>query len=202
MIYIKSYEQYFCLLTFLFYFKNVLVLLFISGIIYIETIILLEVYMNNKGFTLVELLVTLVLLGIIATISITGVVSVMNNSKNSEYKVLLKNIDTGAKMFYEDCEYGSLRGKKLSNGDFVCNKNGNKYEIPISTLIQYGFLTGDSNGRVLNPKDNKDIKGCKITISYGFNVSTNKKEYTFTYNGNEYNSSNLNSTNYFESCGV
>ena len=36
----------------------------------------------------------------------------------------------------------------------------------------------------------------------GFNVSTNKKEYTFTYNGNEYNSSNLNSTNYFESCGV
>ena len=40
--------------------------------------------MNNKGFTLVELLVTLVLLGIIATISITGVVSVMNNSKNSE----------------------------------------------------------------------------------------------------------------------
>ena len=102
MIYIKSYEQYFCLLTFLFYFKNVLVLLFISGIIYIETIILLEVYMNNKGFTLVELLVTLVLLGIIATISITGVVSVMNNSKNSEYKVLLKNIDTGAKMFYED----------------------------------------------------------------------------------------------------
>ena len=49
MIYIKSYEQYFCLLTFLFYFKNVLVLLFISGIIYIETIILLEVYMNNKA---------------------------------------------------------------------------------------------------------------------------------------------------------
>lgn len=156
--------------------------------------------MNNKGFTLVELLVTLVLLGIIATISITGVISVMNNSKNSEYKVLLKNIDTGAKMFYEDCEYGSLRGKKLSNGDFVCNKNGNKYEIPISTLIQYGFLTGDSNGRVLNPKDNKDIKDCPITISYG--VSAGKKEYKFTYNGNEYNSSNLNSTNYFESCGV
>lgn len=156
--------------------------------------------MNNKGFTLVELLVTLVLLGIIATISITGVVSVMNNSKNSEYKVLLKNIDTGSKMFYEDCEYGSLRGKKLSTGDFVCKKNGNKYEIPISTLIQYGFLTGDSNGRVLNPKDNKDIKDCTITISYV--VSAGKKEYKFTYNGNEYNSSNLNSTNYFESCGV
>ena len=69
--------------------------------------------MNNKGFTLVELLVTLVLLGIIATISITGVVSVMNNSKNSEYKVLLKNIDTGSKMFYEDCEYGSLSGKDI-----------------------------------------------------------------------------------------
>ena len=96
--------------------------------------------MNNKGFTLVELLVTLVLLGIIATISITGVVSVMNNSKNSEYKVLLKNIDTGSKMFYEDCEYGSLRGKKLSTGDFVCKKMVINMKYQFQHLYNMVFL--------------------------------------------------------------
>lgn len=156
--------------------------------------------MNNKGFTLVELLVTLVLLGIIATISITGVVSVMNNSKNSEYKVLLKNIDTGAKMFYEDCEYGSLSGKDICKNNKTDDGSNTIYTIKISDLTQYGFLTGNSSGEVINPKDNKNIKDCTITISYG--VSAGKKGYTLTYNGNKYNSSNLNSTNYFESCGV
>ena len=114
--------------------------------------------MNNKGFTLVELLVTLVLLGIIATISITGVVSVMNNSKNSEYKVLLKNIDTGAKMFYEDCEYGSLSGKDICKNNKTDDGSNTIYTIKVSDLTQYGFLTGNSSGEVINPKDNKNIK--------------------------------------------
>lgn len=131
--------------------------------------------MNNKGFTLVELLVTLLLLGIIATISITGVISVMNNSKNSEYKVLIKNIETGAKMFYEDCEYGTLKDRKDSNGAKVCKKNiitdptnnDPSYTIELSVLTKYGFLTGNSNGQVTNPKENnKDISTCKITITY------------------------------------
>lgn len=153
--------------------------------------------MNNKGFTLVELLVTLLLLGIIATISITGVISVMNNSKNSEYKVLIKNIETGAKMFYEDCEYGTLVGNS------VCNKTGDTYTIKLSDLTKYGFLTGNSNGKVINPKDNKNISGCEITIKY------KNKDYFFTYNGKYETDENGNKIskvdykkNYFESCGT
>lgn len=135
--------------------------------------------MNNKGFTLVELLVTLVLLGIIATISITGVVSVMNNSKNSEYKVLLKNIDTGSKMFYEDCEYGSLSGKDIckNNRTISGDKTEITYTIPISALTQYGFLTGNSSGEVVNPKTNKPLnENCTVTVIY----NKNNREYTIT----------------------
>ncbi len=135
--------------------------------------------MNNKGFTLVELLVTLVLLGIIATISITGVVSVMNNSKNSEYKVLLKNIDTGAKMFYEDCEYGSLSGKDICTNRRTISgdKTEITYIIPLSALTQYGFLTGNSSGAVVNPKTNKPMnENCTVTVIY----NKNNRKYTIT----------------------
>lgn len=135
--------------------------------------------MNNNGFTLVELLVTLVLLGIIATISITGVVSVMNNSKNGEYKVLLKNIDTGVKMFYEDCEYGVLSGKDIcTNHRSISGDNTEiTYTIPISALIQYGFLTGNSSGEVINPKTNKPLNdNCTVTVIY----NKSSRKYTIT----------------------
>lgn len=161
--------------------------------------------MNNKGFTLVELLVTLLLLGIIATISITGVISVMTNSKNSEYKVLIKNIETGAKMFYEDCEYGTLVGNSVCNKteDTEDTDNTYIYTIELSVLTKYGFLTGNSSGQVINPKDNKNISGCEITIKY------KNKDYFFTYNGKYETDENGNKIskvdykkNYFESCGT
>lgn len=132
--------------------------------------------MNNKGFTLIELLITILLLAVILSIAVTGVIQALNASRNGEYKVLMNNIATGSKMFYEECEYGSLVGYK------VCNDNKNvdgSYSIKISELVNYGLLTANKDNKIINPVNNKNIGECSISITY------KDKKYTITSGGND-----------------
>lgn len=127
--------------------------------------------MNRKGFTLIELLVTLALLAIISGIAITGIISVLNVSRKNEYKILEKNIKSAALMYYEDCEYGNL------NKDNCQKESNGNYAISIQTLVDYGFLTANNSGDIINPKNNKKINECKVIIdSDGKNVAINISE--------------------------
>ena len=111
--------------------------------------------MGNKGFTLVELLVVIALLGVLSTITIAGIIEVLNGSKNGEYKILEDNIKTAGKMYYEDCSYGTLKGTT----GLECTG-----DISISYLVSYGFLTATEDGNIINPKTNKIINDCTINI--------------------------------------
>ena len=51
---------------------------------------------NNKGFTLVELLAVLAILSIVITIVITVSMNVVNSSKEKSYKVTINNIENEA----------------------------------------------------------------------------------------------------------
>ena len=48
--------------------------------------------MNNKGFTLVELLGTIVILAIIVGISSYSIITVLNNTKKKNYQFLVDKI--------------------------------------------------------------------------------------------------------------
>ena len=63
--------------------------------------------MNNKGFTLVELLGTIVILSIIVGISSYSIITVLNNTKKNNYKFLIDEIKKASEAYYQECYYGN-----------------------------------------------------------------------------------------------
>ncbi|MDY4619439.1 MAG: prepilin-type N-terminal cleavage/methylation domain-containing protein, partial [Bacilli bacterium] len=59
---------------------------------------------NKKGFTLVELLSVIVLLGIIITIGIFSVSSIRKTILDRQYKNLKTEIEIAAEKYYSDTE--------------------------------------------------------------------------------------------------
>lgn len=140
--------------------------------------------MNRKGFTLIELLAVIVLISIIMIITVPNVVEYVKSSKETSYKILIKNIVTSAQTYYEECEYGDLSDSS-KYGSYACQIiNGNTIKTTLGALANTGMLSvkdvdpNDKNKKiVLNPKDNKDISSCNVTIT-----KTVDSNYKVTYN--------------------
>ena len=71
--------------------------------------------MNRKGFTLVELLVTIAILGIITGISIPTLRAVQANQEDRKYSIYLDNVNYSAKI------YTDSYSEDLFEGDTGCN---------------------------------------------------------------------------------
>ena len=127
--------------------------------------------MNRKGFTLVELLATLVVLAIVMSIGTYSIINIINNSKEKTYELLISHIKDSSEVYYQECKFSKETIIKMFNGDkdaanIFCDNN-----ITIGELVEYGYLKGnstDSNKKytIVNPKDNNNISNCEIKISY------------------------------------
>ena len=97
--------------------------------------------MNNKGFTLVELIATIALLSIIAIISFVSISGILQKSKINDCNNLLVSIKSATKEYISDNRYNDTfissvsteDGKKIVEFDAsvlntsVSNKNGRVY---------------------------------------------------------------------------
>ena len=128
--------------------------------------------MNRKGFTLIELLAVIILIALIAVLIVPNIIDTMTKSKEASYQLLVKNIVTSAKTYYEECEYGDLsNGTKY--GSYACEINNNTITTTLGTLANTGMLTVsdiDTNNKdkkvVLDPRETtKDMSACQITIT-------------------------------------
>ena len=133
--------------------------------------------LNNKGFTLVEVLAVIVILGIIAGIAAPNVLSTINNSKNKSYDIMISNIITASKSLYEEVEYGGTIHNYTTNDsqaeeieetttteelieesditDEVKITN-NTITISLQTLVSNGFISG-----TCNTNDTETNNNCK-----------------------------------------
>ena len=106
---------------------------------------------NNKGFTLIELIATIALLAIIAIISFVSINGVINQSKVNNCESLEMNIKTAAKEYVSDNRY-----KNTFDSD-----NNKEEVIDVKLLIDNHYLSED----IVNPFDNsKNIDESKIGI--------------------------------------
>ena len=144
--------------------------------------------MNRKGFTLIELLAVIVLIAIIGIITVPNLLNTVNSSKEASYDILIKNIVTASKTYYEECEYGDLSNKE-KYGEYVCIITDKTITIKLSDLANTGFLSVsvkdvDENNKkqVLDPRNNNNISDCQITITKNVDASF-KVTYTITPNG-------------------
>ena len=133
--------------------------------------------MNRKGFTLIELLAVIVLIAIIGIITVPNLLTTVNSSKEASYDILIKNIVTASKTYYEECEYGDLSNKE-KYGEYVCIITDKTITIKLSDLANTGFLSVsvkdvDKNNKkqVLDPRNNNDISDCQITITKNVDAS-------------------------------
>ncbi len=103
--------------------------------------------MNNKGFTLVEVLATLVIISIISFVILKQASSTLSITKNESYKLMKNNIISSAKDYINECN------NKILN----CNLNwdNNKIVFKASTLEENGYFKN-----LNSPIDNKNLGNC------------------------------------------
>ena len=116
---------------------------------------------NNRGFTLVELLATVIILSIVIGIGTIAITSMINNAKNKNYDLLITNIKDGAEVYYQECKYAN-------NSGITCSDD---YTVTLGDLVTYGYVKGNSTDTdnkytITNPLDDESISDCKIKITY------------------------------------
>lgn len=126
--------------------------------------------LNKKGFTLVELIATIVVLALVVSISAYAITNIINSAKEKNYDLLIKNIKDASETYYQECKY-----KYSNNSGITCNDN-----VTLQDLVNYGYLKGngtkDNKMVIVNPKDNINIGECSIAIKYENGKLTITKE--------------------------
>ena len=132
--------------------------------------------MNNRGFTLIELIVTIALLALISTISVSVIGNIRGKHNVNAYYELLKNVESAAKLYVTDNRY-NLKSVGI---DIKC-PNNNTFTISLQQLVDSGYLTTDNNkiknfdGSTLTLSENK------VTVTY----DCTKKNFTYKIDKNE-----------------
>lgn len=110
--------------------------------------------MNKKGFTIVELLVTITLLAIISTIATISITSFINKNKENNYEILKNTILQASKEYVTDNRYGSVESS-----------------ITAQYLLDNHYITSGFT----DPKTGKniDLNSVVVTITY------QNKNYTY-----------------------
>lgn len=135
--------------------------------------------LNNKGFTLVELLATIAILALVMGIATFSITVILNKSKEKNYQLLITSIKDAAETYYQECKYSNNTG-------INCNKNTDgSLKTTLGELLTYGYLKGNgTEGKnvITNPQKNDvDISSCSIIIKYN-NGSINVENDNFTVN--------------------
>jgi len=107
----------------------------------------------NKGFTLIEVLASIIIISLILVITIPSYLYVYNTVKTSNYNNKLNIVKHRAE------DYGETVKDEIQ-------ENGCR-QVLISDLIKKGYIKSDYNNKnaLTNPLDNSDIKD-ELTICY------------------------------------
>mgnify|MGYP004623003511 FL=1 len=141
--------------------------------------------LNNKGFTLIEVLAVIAIIAILGLIAVPGVLNSINNGKKSSYNIMISNIKTASQTLFEEVNYtntelyqynsnGIKSTTKVKTEKVYNNKNDSsiaQIQTNLQTLVSNGYLKGttkeENNEKILlliNPINNENIGFCKITI--------------------------------------
>jgi len=109
--------------------------------------------MNKKGFTLVELLCSVAIIGILTIVVAFSINKTMSISDENAYEILKTNIISISKTYINECENGliSCQNDYMWENDetnFLANK-----------LVKHNYF---KSNELVSPITNKDISSCLI----------------------------------------
>lgn len=153
--------------------------------------------MNNKGFTLIELIIVIALLATIALLSTPNIIRVIEKNKVDNYNETLDSIIEAAELYVSDNRY-KLVFKDASGNNASC-KQGDPddkkiySQTTLENLINYKYISES----VKNPCNEEEI-----SPTTKIDITLNCKTKLFEYKINYASGTNLNThATYTESDG-
>lgn len=124
--------------------------------------------MNRKGFTLVELLATVIVLAAIIGITVPLALGAINKSKEHSETLFLKDIKTAVVNLITECGYDDELGICEA---IIYDDVDNEKSVTLRKLAEFGFLSfteteeGDFGDIIVrNPKTNDDVSLCRLKV--------------------------------------
>ncbi len=141
--------------------------------------------LNNKGFTLVEVLAVIVILSILMAIMVPSVSNILKKNRENNYKDLKSSIVSAAKVYLSDNRYEVTISSCINNKANITSINDIALidsKLKIKTLVDAGNLKTTSAGKILNPKDKTslDLNNSYIIVRY----LCNKKSFEYELENN------------------
>lgn len=129
--------------------------------------------MNNKGFSLVELLITLSIISFIFIVAFSNIDQTFSMSEEKSYEVTKDNIKSAANSYILECENKIIDCSK----DFKWQESNitKSTSFSLDALVKRGYFKTDNNV-VLNPITDKPINECLI-VDVDYNKITGIYEY-------------------------
>lgn len=116
--------------------------------------------MNNRGFTLVELIAVIGLLGIIMIIAIPAVTEVSSNIKASNLQNKKDVISSAVLKYANEYELDQIKPDGNNCSSECCK------EYTLNEILEKGIYSAEnSDGTITNPVTNETLSG-KIKICY------------------------------------
>ena len=124
---------------------------------------------NNRGFTLVELIATIVILGVVLSITGFAITTVIDNARKKNYQLLITDIKSAAELYYQECTYMRPSSLEPDNPgeESICDLE----KITLGDLVKYGYLnsndtTETNSSKVIHPDNEENISACQIKVTY------------------------------------
>lgn len=136
--------------------------------------------LNNKGFSLVEILAVLIILGIISAIMVPTVTGILNQNKEKSYEKLKETIISSTKIYVSNNRYDiSLMetcssGKKIKIKQIADSPDNLNGKIALSLLAN----AGDLDEKIVDPRAREtklNLENSYIIVT--FNCNTKDYEY-------------------------
>ncbi len=119
---------------------------------------------NNKGFTLIEYLITIVVISFVLFVVVKEIGRTLSITKNEAYSIMKQNITNTAKDYLNEC----------NNNIINCNLNWNKNKTSFKAKI---LMESNYFKNLNSPIDGKDLSNCLIITAIKDNgVITTKLE--------------------------
>ena len=132
--------------------------------------------LNNKGFTLVEVIGVVVIITILAIILIPNVIVMLNKQKKTSLQNVKDSILIASKSFVNDNRYNiTVSGSSVLMIDDITISDG---IIPVDVLIDRGYLKATyGDNKIINPVNkNKCLSNNPVKVTW----NSSKKRYKYT----------------------
>lgn len=128
--------------------------------------------LNNKGFTLIEILAVVVILGVLSTIMIPSVTSIIKKNRVENQENFKNSLISAAKAYITDNKYKiEFSTSNCSSGYKCINKIDNTAiadnKITLKILVDNGYL--NENLKEPSTKKEIDLTSSYVTVKYNIN---------------------------------